>query len=472
VVLSITEFIGHLHPVLVHLPIGILLLACLFLLLSQKQKFAYLRPVISMILLLGFLCAIATCVTGYLLSLAGEYEEGLVSLHQWSGISVAFFSGLTYLLHRKNRLVKWQMTVAVLLAILILTTGHLGGSLTHGSDYLSKPLHFHEDTTGTAKIRKPIADIQQAWVYADVVAPILEKKCYSCHSATKQKGKLRLDQADLIIKGGKDGEVIVPGKSTESILIKRILSSREEEHHMPPKEKPQLSEQETVLLQWWIDQGADFLKKVKDIPQTEKVKSLLTDLQKAPVEKKSSPMLPLQPVEEANPTAIQLLKDKGIVVIPVAQNSHFLAANFVAATDFHDADIRLLLPIKNQLVWLKIGSTPITDSAMIALSQCTQLTELQLDHTFITDKGLALLKSLENLQSLNLVGTKITSAGVLSLTSLKNLRNLYLFQTQIDKKDWNSLLKAFPKATLDSGGYSIPYIKTDTQVVKAPKTVY
>ena len=165
-VLSITEFIGHLHPVMVHLPIGILLLACLFLWLSQKPKFAYLRPVISIILLLGFLCAIATCVTGYLLSLSGEDDEDLVSLHQWSGISVAFLSGLTYLLYRKNRLVKWRITVAVLLAILILMTGHLGGSLTHGSDYLSKPLRIHGDTAATVKIRKPIADIQQAWVYA------------------------------------------------------------------------------------------------------------------------------------------------------------------------------------------------------------------------------------------------------------------------------------------------------------------
>lgn len=469
-VLSITEFIGHLHPVLVHLPIGILLLACLFLGLSQRARFFYLQPAISTILFLGVCCAVFTCLTGYILSGTGEYDEQLVQWHQWSGISVALISAVTYLLHKKNRLVKWQVTSAALLTVLILLTGHLGGSLTHGSDYLTKPLQT--DSSATPKKRKRIADIQQASVYTDVVEPIFEDKCYGCHSRAKQKGKLRLDQVDLILKGGKDGIVIVPGKASESELIKRIISPREEEHHMPPKEKPQLSEKETDLLQWWVTQGADFTKKVGEIPQSEKVKLLLTDLQNAPIEEKRPPTVPSQIVAEADPAAIQHLKDKGIVVTPVAQNNHFLAVNFVAAADFRDADIHLLIPIKNQLVWLKIGHTSITDSSLAILSECTQLTQLQLDHTLITDKGLVLLKSLENLQSLNLVGTKISSAGVMQLASLKNLRWLFLYQTQIDKKDWSRLVKAFPAAVLDSGGYALPYIKSDTQVVKAPKPVY
>jgi uncharacterized membrane protein len=472
VFLTISEFIGHLHPVLVHLPIGILLLACLFLGLSQKEKFAYLKPAISITLFLGVLCAVVTCVTGYILSDEGGYDERLVQWHQWLGISVALISGIIYLLHQQNRLVKWQITCAALLTVLIGVTGHLGGSLTHGSDYLTKPLHLDQDSSRGPKNRKPIADIQQAWVYTDIMEPIFEDKCYGCHSATKQKGKLRLDQADLIIKGGKDGVVIIPGKAAESELIKRVLSPREEEHHMPPKEKPQLSEEETDLLQWWVNQGADFAKKVKDIPQSEKVKLLLTDLQNPPRVEINPSNVPAQSVAQADPSSIQLLRDKGIVVTPVAQNSHFLAANFVGASDFHDRDIHLLLSIKNQLIWLKIGYTAITDSAVETISYCTNLTELQLDHTQITDKGLVFLTSLANLQSLNLVGTKISSAGVMKLASLKNLRFLYLYQTQIDKKDWGKLVKAFPTTVVDSGGYTLPYIKSDTQTVKAPKPVY
>jgi uncharacterized membrane protein len=473
VVLTITEFIGHLHPVFVHLPIGILFLACLFLWLSRKVKFTYLQPTVPVILLLGAISAIASCISGYLLSQTGDYDENMVQLHQWMGISVAIISSVIYYLNKKNNLGKWQVTSALLLGTLLVITGHLGGSLTHGSDYLTKPLEnlSGDDTIPIIK-RKPIPDIQQAMVYADVVEPIFQSKCYGCHSTIKQKGKLRLDQVDLILKGGKDGAVIVPGKAGESELIKRVLSLREEEHHMPPKEKPQLKEREIVLLEWWINAGADFTKKVKDIPQPDKIKPLLKDLENVSEDKKKSPAIPAGTVEKADEKTIQLLKDKGVVIMPVAQNSHFLAANFITVSDFSDKDIHLLLPLKKQLVWIKIGHTAITDSALIVLAQCLNLTELQLDHTRISDKGLDYLKSLQNLQSLNLVGTKITGAGVMKLVSLKKLQFLYLYQSAVEKKDWAVLLKTFPQSALDSGGYKLPYIESDTQVVKAPKPRY
>ncbi len=54
-------------------------------------------------------------------------------------------------------------------------------------------------------------------------------------------------------------------------MIKRLLLPVDNEDHMPPKEKPQPSENQIALLQWWISQGAEFGKKVKDINQPEKI---------------------------------------------------------------------------------------------------------------------------------------------------------------------------------------------------------
>jgi uncharacterized membrane protein len=473
VVLSVTEFIGHLHPLLVHLPIGILLLACFFLWISGNEKYRSLRPAVPVILFTGMISAVLTCITGYILSGTGDYDEQMVEFHQWMGIGVASLSILMFYLYNKNRLGKWQSISAVLLVILITLTGHLGGSLTHGSDYLTAPLeNLSSDAIDPSKKRKPIPDIQQARVYADVAEPIFQSKCYSCHSAAKQKGKLRLDQVDLIIKGGKDGIVIVPGKASESELMKRILLPREEEHHMPPREKPQLNEKEVTLLQWWINQGADFTKLVKEIPQPDKIKPLLIELQNVVEVKPYSPGFPSENLEQAEDGAIRQLKEKGVIVIPVAQNSHFLSANFITAPGFSDKDIHLMVPLKKQLVWLKLGHTAITDSALLILGQCKNLTELQLDHTSITDRGINYISTLENLQSLNLVGTKITAAGIMKLTSLKKLHSIYLFQSAVDKKDWALLMKAFPKTSLDSGGYKLMYIESDTQTVKAPKPRY
>ncbi len=467
--LTVTEFLGHLHPVLVHLPIGILLLACLFLWLSRKEKYSHFQSSIPFILLLGAISACATCVTGYVLSGSGEYDEDLVQLHQWMGISVAVFSTAIYILFKKNKLLSWQIPAVIFFTILILITGHLGGSLTHGSDYLTKPLEdlFGSDTVLIVK-RKPIPDIRQAVAYTDVIEPIFQSKCYGCHSTLKQKGKLRLDQPDLIMKGGKDGVVIIAGKAGESEMIKRVRSSREEEHHMPPKEKPQLNEKEAALLEWWINSGADFTRKVSELPQPEKIKPILKDLENVSEFRKSAPVIPVQSVEKADENAVRLLKEKGVIVMPVAQNSHYLRADFITAADFSDRDIRLLLPLQKQLLWLNIGHTAITDSALTVMAQCKNITELQLDHTAVSDGGMEYLKQLDSLQTLNLVETKITLAGLMKLVSLKKLRSIYLYRTALDKKDWVLLQKAFPKTMLDSGGYSLPYIKSDTQVVKAP----
>ena len=226
--------------------------------------------------------------------------------------------------------------------VLIFATGHFGGSLTHGSDYLSSAL---SDDTDSVTVQKIIPNIQEANVYGDVVQPLLQSKCYGCHGPKKHKGDFRMDSPEYLMKGGKEGETIVAGKAEESEMIKRLLLAREAEHHMPPKEKPQLNERQIALLHWWIEEGADFTKKIKDLPQPEKIKPVLLSMQGKPKEKALS-TVPSIAVERADEKAITILRDRGVVVIPVAQNSNYLQANFITTTNTFDDDIKLLLPIK------------------------------------------------------------------------------------------------------------------------------
>ncbi|MBD0378211.1 MAG: hypothetical protein ICV51_21610 [Flavisolibacter sp.] len=279
---------------------------------------------------------------------------------------------------------------------------------------------------------------------------------------------MRLDEPTFIQKGGKNGAVIEAGKADKSELIKRLLLPREEEHHMPPKEKPQLSEKQIALLHWWVEQGAPFDKKVKELPQPEKIKSYLLSLQSAEIERKATTNIPSEPVEKGDEKAIQALKERGVVILPVAQNSNYLMANFVTATDLADKDLALLLPLKKQLVWIKLNDAPIGDSALAILSQCMNLTSLQLSGTRITDKGLVPLKKLNNLQYLNLVGTNISLQGLKELQPLKELQSLYLYQTRITKEEEATLRKIFPRTFIDLGGYNVPSLPTDTEKVKPP----
>jgi uncharacterized membrane protein len=467
--LSIPEFIGHLHPILVHLPIGILLLACLFLWQSRKDKYAHFQPVINIILLLGMISAIASCITGFVLSGSGDYDEEMVSWHQWMGISVAMLSIVIYYFRRKSYLRKWQWLLAPFLVLLIFVTGHLGGSLTHGADYLTLPLKdLAGDSVVVVKI-KPIPNVQEAMAYTDIIRPIFQTKCYGCHGLSKQKGKLRLDQPDLIMKGGKDGVVIVPGNSGKSEIVKRLMLPREEEHHMAPKEKPQMTSGEKSLVAWWIDNGADFTKKVKDLQQPDKIKPILTSLQKVSEEKKTLLEIPSTPVEKGDETVINKLRKSGVLVQPVSINSNYLEVNFINTTAAADSPILMLPGLRKQLVSLKMSGLALTDKNISQVGRCANIRRLELDHTGITDSSLIYLQSLEHLQSLNLVGTGVTAEGVIKLKALKHLQSIYLYQTRVAKPDWQRLAKTFPGVALDSGGYTIPFIASDTVIVKPPK---
>lgn len=460
--LSVSGLMGRFHPVLVHLPIGILLLACFFQWLSVKEKFALLRPAIPVMLFWGVLSGVFSCLTGYMLSLSGDYDAELVGQHQWLGILSVTASLIFYLLYKfsfNEKIARW---FSLGIIVLITITGHLGGSLTHGSDYLVSGLHNNQD--GPAL--KPIANIQEAALYPGVVQPLLQARCYSCHGPEKQKGKLRLDQQNFILKGGKDGVALVPGKAEESEMIRRILLPASNEKHMPPKEKPQLTTQEIALLHWWINTGADFTKKVKELPQTEKIKPVLAALQSGNFKKEES-IIPDQQVAKADQTIVGRLKQAGVVVVPVAQNSNYLAANFVNAST--DSLIPLLESLKEQLLWLKLDHAAIDDAAMPVIGKLTALTKLQLSNTPVTDKGILALMPLHHLVSLNLAGTKVTATGVAQLKSLKALRYVYLYQTDVKNQEWISLQKKFPTARLDSGRYIVQALPTDTMIVKPPK---
>ena len=55
--------------------------------------------------------------------------------------------------------------------------------------------------------------------YARDIKPLLRAKCYACHGAIRQKGGLRLDAGQLVLKGTKRGEVIIPGEPDKSPLV-------------------------------------------------------------------------------------------------------------------------------------------------------------------------------------------------------------------------------------------------------------
>lgn len=450
---------GKFHPLIVHLPIGILLLNAVFVFLSKTKRFENLVVAIPVTLFLGAMSATVACVTGWYLSQSGEYTEGVLTYHKWTGIAVAVVSWLLFFSKQYQNTLVWLLIIGGLSV-----TGHYGGTLTHGEGYLFAD-EKAKNTEGVDTSHKMPENIQEALVYNDLIKPILKEKCFSCHNASKQKGKLRMDDKEAFLKGGENGAIVVVGQAENSEMIKRMLLDIDDKHHMSPKGKTQPTAEDITLLKWWINTGLTYDKKVKDLKQTDAVKAVFANYGTAAIPK-GNPYIPTVSIEQADEKQMDAVRKQGILLLPVTPQSPYLQANFVSVPNASDKEVALLLPFSKQLVWLKLGNTKITDETMAIVSKFTNLTRLSLENTQISNKGLAYLTTLTQLKYLNLVGTSIASDGLAPLSNLSQLREVFLFKTTISSNDLTILKQKMPQTSFDIGGYIVPSWTSDTAIFK------
>ncbi len=92
--------------------------------------------------------------------------------------------------------------------------------------------------------------------FAKDIKPLVEKSCIKCHGPEKQKGKLRVDSLEAILKGGEDGVILKKGKSAESPVVHSV-ARLDPDTAMPPDGKGNpLTKEQIGLIRTWIDQGA------------------------------------------------------------------------------------------------------------------------------------------------------------------------------------------------------------------------
>jgi uncharacterized membrane protein len=258
---DILLFFGHFHPLLVHLPIGMLAALAALEIAALLPRFKNAAASAGFILALAAPLAVVTAVCGWLLSLAGGYDENLLAWHKWLGTGTAVMTVVAAILFWRGKIIAYRASLLVAVTLLMVA-GHLGGSLTHGSDFLTQyapePL---KKLLGIAPAKKPapqlsVGELRQLPVFAGVIEPIFQNRCVNCHGAQKSKGDLRLDSFAALLRGGKDDVAIKPGDSAQSPLLERALLPAGDDDHMPPAGKPQLTVPEIALLKWWIDAGA------------------------------------------------------------------------------------------------------------------------------------------------------------------------------------------------------------------------
>lgn len=439
---DILQFFARFHPLFVHLPIGLLCFAIFMELLTRWKPRESFHKVIPLVWLLAALSSVLSAGSGYFLSLGGGYTEETLSLHKIGGITLAIVSTCCYLLYAfrmpffSNATRPVRSALVVLVAVLLILTGHWGGSLTHGSEYLLEyaPL-FGSGIQKNKQVNKKIASLDSADIFRDAVMPILQSKCVSCHNKDKQKGKLLLTSYKEILAGGKTKEGVIPGNIATSEIFRRITLPKDHKEFMPSGGKKPLTESQVAILEWWIETGAQQDMMIADLKPDKKMQEIFGDffqLGRAAILSYSA-----KPAQKGDLAAI--IKE-GFQVYAINETNNLLEVKYNGPTN-KKLNLEVLKSIKDQLVWLQLTNCGITDEDLIVIGKLPNLYKLNLNRNKITDKGINELSGLSKLEYLNLYGTAISDSSMPALQNLPGLKKLYVWETGVDTTRMESMPK-------------------------------
>lgn len=433
-------FLGRLHPLILHLPIGFgFLQVALFLIKGQILSTDFYR-IFRFSLYLTSLSTALTAIFGLFLSLETGYDNQLITYHLWAGIAVNFYYLLILFMFEKNWIRGYlrSLVLSCLGLILFIVAGHGGGNLTHGEDFLFPKSEEQSSIT------------QESILFKDLIQPILKKKCESCHNDQKTKGQLNMSSLAKMLKGGKHGSLWKAGDLSKSPLIERIELPLDAKEHMPPKGKTQLSADEILLLRLWVQSGASLDKKLKEYPANLGFSKWLNQPNLS--EKETIVKEKEYDFSSATASDLESVNTPFCSVRPISSQSPALEVEFFVAKKFDIKTLENLSKVSTQIVSLNIAKMPIKDVDLQGIGQMKNLEKLILNFTDITGKGLTNLEACQNLSSLSMVGTKVQYKDLVNLLKkCSSLKEVFVWNTDLTSSQIQLLAKTFPKLKLEQG---------------------
>ncbi|MCF7567193.1 hypothetical protein L3X37_02285 [Sabulilitoribacter arenilitoris] len=399
----------------------------------SKKNHKVLKTGIYIALIAGGFGALLSALMGYLISQQGGYDDKTLFWHQWLGIALALLSFLGWGI-KSNRLsfrFLKSRAIIVLLVVLMFITGHLGGNLTHGSDYLTAYApNFVKKILGYEASYPLIIpkSLDSVRVFDHLIQPILNAKCVQCHGENKVNGGLKLSSIESISKGGEGGAVIVKGQPYESELLLRCTLPQEHKKFMPPKGTP-LSFSEMKLLEWWILQGASTdMKLTTTIVPTEIHQFLMRDFG---VDTKTKPFydrIQVPPIEE---DLLLEFSNVGWKATRLSVNHQLLNVKLFSDS-LSIKHLEVLQKAKDHVFCLDLsGIRTLTDDMVKVVVQLPHITHLKVEKTGIKDSGVKLLVGLQHLEVLNLYGTSVTNESLMAISDIPSLKRVYLWNTKV-----------------------------------------
>ncbi len=428
---------GRMHPMFLHFPIVLLLLAffTLWIPVSREEDNSWL----DLLRLAAALSASVTAVMGMLLSMEEGRAGTLLDWHKWGGIAVALFGFLFYSYHAfliKHRVAGRLFTL--LSSIAIILTGHWGADLTHGEDYVLAPVRSNE--------MRMVAP-EEAIVFADVIQPILEKKCVSCHGSSSVKGELLLNKLEGVLKGGKSGPLFIAGNADSSLMIRRMHLPLEDKKRMPPASKPQLTEAEEAILYAWIESGAATDIKLFSLPDSNTFRVAAT----AFLTPDGATRAKTYDFEAADEKKVAALNNNYRTIVPLGKGSPALVANLYGRNVYDNKQLEEILPLKKQVVELNLSRLPVKDEDLKVIAQFENLRKLNLNYTEITSKGMEALAPLKKLEEISLSGTALAADGLEKVLTLPAVSAVFIWDTKVDSLQLNRIKTANNRIFIEAG---------------------
>jgi predicted CXXCH cytochrome family protein len=435
------QSLGRMHPLMLHFPIALLLLALLMEFFRFSPKYIgqeFYQSFTKNLFLFAAFTSLITALMGLFLSLEEGYSGDVLDRHKWSGTAMVFLASILYSIRNRSwyRAKIAQISSGVTAATLILAA-HFGATLTHGDDFILSPI---------LQARTVTVSFEDAQVFDHLILPILENKCTSCHNNSKSKGDLLLTNKEDFLKGGKNGVIFVGGNPEESLIFQRMHLPLDDEKHMPPANKPQLTAEEKALIAQWIKSDLPFETRVATLPATDSLRMMAENfLKPTSVEE-------VYDFPQADAGTIEKLNNEYRVLTPVSRDSPALHVTLFSKANYSSASVEELVAVSEQIVSLNLAKMPVKDAEMKTLAKFINLNRLNLNFTEISGQGLEQLKSLKKLRHLSLSGTSVDYKSLQSLMkNFSNLHSLTVWDTPITPAEVDKLRKEYVGIKLVAG---------------------
>jgi uncharacterized membrane protein len=481
---ALLQVFGRMHPLIVHFPIALLLVAALFELVHVVRPGATQRRAVDLLLHLGALGAVVAAVSGWIYTDFEAPRNDLVELHRWTGVAAAALavcaSVLSFLARTRDAggLVVGYRIALLLMAGVVGFTGHLGGQMAWGADFLFEPLHERERAPAASdgaaprpEVAEPVADVgataaatdlvgvgagaapadrndgasdgpldvtgaaasadvapsaTQQVSYVRDVAPIVSKHCYECHGPTgKAKADLRLHDlalANADFYSTEFAALVTPGDAEASALFAVAALPRDHELAMPP-DGDGLAPEELDVLRRWIDGGTD-LEALLAASSTSGAAATVAAF--APTSTAGAAAdAPAVPSPSATEAAGEPADDPYASFAPLDE----------ASMDSARTSGARIAPLAATTAALEVSFRfqPATSDAAIAaiVPLASNVVVLDLARTAVTDAALVDVARLGELRRLHLEGTAVGDTNLGLLGALPHLEYLNLTESKV-----------------------------------------